>query len=157
MQINLHASSENSWAWFPYGDDAPNLELLIAPLTPLIDDKCTEKGMSRPTQVNGRFHLRTPQAEFRVGSYMRAVFCECVKGWRQVDPTKPALTDETGTEIPYSEENKVAISTAHVGLVRTGFQLAQALGEISADEIRAQREAFRRADQVPHSLADTEL
>jgi hypothetical protein len=156
VQVNLHPSDDDA-AWFPYGEDEPNLELLIAPLTPLVDDQCTEKGFRRPAQVNGRFRRQQPQADFQVGPYMRAVFVACVKGWRQVDATKPALTDERGQEIPYSEENKLALSLSHVGLVRTGFQLAQALGEISADEIRAQREAFRRADQVPSRLADAEL
>lgn len=144
MQVNLQASQEADW--FPYGEDEPNLELQVAPLTPLIDDKCTEKGMSRPAQVNGRFHRAVPQATFQVGPYMRAVFVECVKGWRQIDPTKPALTDEHGKEIPYSEEAKIEISTKHAGLVRTGFQLAHALGEVSAEQIRHEREAFRRAD-----------
>jgi hypothetical protein len=156
MQVHLQPSSDQSY-WFAYGDDEPNLELLIAPLTPLVDDKCTEKGWSRPAQVNGRFHRQAPQGTFQTGPYMRAVFVECVKGWRQIDPTKPALVDERGQEIPYSEEAKRDLSCAHVGLVRTGFQLAQALGEISAEQIREERETFRRAHPVQSGVADPQL
>lgn len=156
MQVNLNASSDEAY-WFYYGEDEPNLELLIAPLTPLVEDKCTEKGFARPPTVNGRFHRQAPQAQFQVGPYMRAVFVECVKGWRQIDGSKPALTDQHGHEIPYSEETKLEISRSHTGMVRIGFQLAQALGEISAEQIRKERDTFRRALEVPTRLPEAEL
>lgn len=153
MQVNMDRSSEEGY-WLDYGEDEPNLELLIRPLTPPVDEQCTEKAMVRPAQVNGRFHRQAPQASFKVGPYMRAVFVECVQGWRQIDPTQPGLTDQTGKEIPYSAEAKEAISVSHLGMVRTGFQLAQALGDISIEQVRTEREAFRRTNQIPPRVAE---
>lgn len=155
MQVNLHSSTHEAY-YFTY-EDEPNLELLIAPLTPLVDEQCTDAAMQHPPAVNGRFRRQVQLPKFQSGKYTRLVFLACVKGWRFKDPSTPALIDEHGEAIPYSEENKEAISRAHSGLVAFGYDIAKALGEISAEQVRQEREAFRRPAEVSPRLPQAEL
>jgi hypothetical protein len=153
MQINLNKEHDEAY-YFAYDDD-PNLELLIAPLTPLIDDECSEKATHIPPIVNGRFRSQIQRVNFRQGLYRRLIFQRCLKGWRAVDPSKPGLDDQNGQPIAYSEEAKAAISEIHSGLVSFVFDIATALGQISVEQVRQERETFRRTHQIQSGMAES--
>jgi hypothetical protein len=155
VQINPNKERDEAY-WFPYEDD-DNVELLIAPLTPLIDEECSLKATKQPPIVNGRFRRQIQSPEWRQILYKRLVFQHCVKGWRAIDPSKPGLDDMNGQPILYSEEAKAAISEVHGGLLDFGFDIAVALGQISAEKVREERDTFRRAHQVSPRVAEPEL
>jgi hypothetical protein len=132
--------------WFEYdGDPSGETALLIAPLSQLIAEECQEKATPKIPNLNGRFrrgrNIQIPQLQF--GYYQRLVFQRCVKGWRGLK--------SHGTPIPYSEETKAAI-TEHPkgrGLLQFGYEIADALGEMSAEQIQEERSNFRREAEVP--------
>ena len=118
-----------------------------------------ERGTLRPPVVNGRFRRQLPTPDFDHVVYQRSVFIACVKGWRftHTPPDPCPLVDEHGDAIPYSEEHKKAVALQHKGLVAFGFDIANALGDISAEKVRAEREAFRRPAEVSPRLPEAEL
>ena len=126
-------------------------------LTPPIDGECMKKATTRPTQVNGRFRRQLPTPDFDVIVYQREVFLACVKEWRFLPGVPCPLTDEQGHPLPYSEEHKKIVALQSKGLVTFGYDIANALGDISAEQVRVERESFRRKDQVLPRLAEPEL
>ena len=75
------------------------------------------------------------------GHYQRLVFQRCVKGWQNIA--------SDGTPIPYSPETKAAISENDNGLLQFGYDIAVALGDMSAERVREDRASFRGANQIP--------
>jgi hypothetical protein len=151
MQINLNRSSDEAH-WFAYEEDSSGeTQLLIAPKTQLINETCLEKAMPNQVNVNGRFRTRgIVQPRLKYGLYQRLVFQACVKGWK-------GLKDETGAEIPYTEEMKAAVSEASKGLVQFVDEIADALGDMSVEEVKTQRDTFRGMAEIPPRSSEPEL
>ena len=156
MQINLDPTREDLGDWFAY-EVAPGLELRICKLTPPVDGECMKKATSRPTQVNGRFRRQLPTPEFDAILYQREIFLACVTDWRFLPGVPCPLTDEHGAPLVYSEEHKRIVALQAKGLVTFGYEIANDLGDISAEQVRVERESFRRTDQILPGVAGSEL
>lgn len=156
MPIQMHLNGQPPRReWVPYDDDQ-TLELLITPLTPPVDEKCQEAAMTIPPLLGGS-RRRQQQVRYSQTAYQRAVFLACVQGWRFTDPEHPALIDEHGAGVPYSEEHKAKIADQHIGLVTFGADIAIQFSVTSIEQVMREREAFRGAREIPPGVSHTEL